>query len=122
MRSRSLAILIAAALAAGAIYHVLGATRTGMTSALVGLGIVAVLAIGTIIGAIALWRGARWGAILIALAAVLSAFVVQQNQIFLAFGGPLAPELALQLPYVAWAACALVALFVALSWKGLGQQ
>jgi hypothetical protein len=119
---RTLAILIVALLAVSAAYQLVEATRSGLTAAGPGLGAVAVLVVGVFAGALGFWRGARWGAGLILIVALLGAFAVQQNHIFMAFGGSIAPQLAVQLPYLAWGGFALVALLIVLSWRDLGKR
>ena len=119
---RALAILIATIVAAVAGYQLVEATRTGLTSPLLGLGAVVVLALVVFAGAAGLWRGAHWGAILVVIAALIGVFVIHQQYIFLAFGGPIAPEIALKMPYFALGGFAAVLVLVVLSWRGLGQR
>jgi hypothetical protein len=114
---RPLAILITALLAGGAAL-VLTSPLYGGTSSVTNMVVLAALALAVVFGGAAYWGGARWGAVLVLLAALLGAFLAQQNHDPLVVG----PIVITSRPYAALGGLAAVVLLVVLSWRELGKR
>lgn len=113
---RTIAVILTGLLTAAALLIFVPSPDGVTTSSSWPIGAALVLVL--LVAALGYWRGARWGAVLLVVAALFAAFIGQADHTPLALG----PVVIDSKPTALFSGVGLVILLVVLSWRGLGKR